>query len=100
MDFTVVFYTTGMGRCPVQEFLDDLKASNPGDFAAVVAGLVKLRNSQYHREPLSKAIGDGLFELRHVANSTAAFCGVSRRAAASFCCTLSATKARQSPPAI
>lgn len=31
-----------------------------------VAGLAKLRNRQYHREPLSKALGDGLFELRHV----------------------------------
>ena len=27
---------------------------------------MKLRNRQYHREPLCKAIGDGLFELRHV----------------------------------
>lgn len=47
-------------------FLDELKASDPDDFAAVVAGLVKLRNRQYHREPLSKPLGDGLFELRHV----------------------------------
>ena len=39
---------------------------DPDDFAAVVAGLAKLRNRQYHREPLSKALGDGLFELRHV----------------------------------
>lgn len=31
-----------------------------------MAGLVKLRNRQYHREPLSKSIGDDLFELRHV----------------------------------
>ena len=47
-------------------FLDELKASDPDDFAAVVAGLAKLRNRQYHREPLSKPLGDGLFELRHV----------------------------------
>jgi phage-related protein len=32
----------------------------------VLAGLAKLRNRQYHREPLSKGLGDGLFELRHV----------------------------------
>ena len=32
----------------------------------MVAGLAKLRNRQCHREPLSKALGDGLFELRHV----------------------------------
>jgi len=50
----------------VREFLDELKASDPDDFVAVVAGLAKLRNRQYHREPLSKTLGDGLFELRHV----------------------------------
>lgn len=66
MDFIVEFYETEAGACPVREFLDKLKASDPDDFAAVVAGLAKLRNSQYHREPLSKAIGEGLFELRHV----------------------------------
>src|SRR5438309_1174582 len=66
MDFTVEFYETKSGHCPVQEFLDKFKTSDPGDFAAVVAGLAKLRNRQYHREPLSKALGDGLFELRHV----------------------------------
>ena len=66
MDFTVEFYVTGSGTCPVQDFLDGLKASDPDDFAAVVAGLAKLRNRQYHREPLSKALGKGLYELRHV----------------------------------
>src|SRR5215470_2357390 len=66
MDFTVEFYETEAGKCPVQEFLDELKASDPDDFAAVITGLAKLRNSQYHREPLSKALGEGLFELRHV----------------------------------
>jgi hypothetical protein len=66
MDFTVEFYETEAGSCPVREFLDELKSSDPNDFAAVVAGLAKLRSRQYHREPLSKAIGDGLFELRHV----------------------------------
>ena len=66
MDFIVEFYETEAGTCPVREFLDGLKASDPHDFAAVVAGLAKLRRRQYHREPLSKALGDGLFELRHV----------------------------------
>ncbi len=50
----------------MREFLLELKASDPGDFAAVVAGLEKLRHRQCHREPLTKAIGGGLFELRHV----------------------------------
>src|ERR1017187_6602419 len=66
MDFTVEFYETAAGRCPVREFLLELKASDPGDHAAVMRGLAKLRHRQYHREPLTKALGDGLFELRHV----------------------------------
>ena len=66
MHFTVEFYETAEGRCPVRDFLDVLKATDPGDFATVVAGLAKLRERQNHREPLSKAIGDGLLELRHV----------------------------------
>jgi phage-related protein len=31
-----------------------------------MAGLVKLRNRQNHRPPLSKPVGKPLFELRHV----------------------------------
>jgi len=66
MEFTVEFYESLNGSSPVLEFLEEFKQSDPGDFAAVLAGLAKLRNRQYHREPLSKALGDGLFELRHV----------------------------------
>ncbi len=66
MEFTVEFYINASGRSPVREFLLELKASDPGDFAAMAAGLEKLRNRQYHREPLTKALDHGLFELRHV----------------------------------
>ncbi|MBW1782207.1 MAG: type II toxin-antitoxin system RelE/ParE family toxin [Deltaproteobacteria bacterium] len=66
MEFTIEFYETSSGRCPVREFFDKLKESNPDDFAAVLAGLAKLRNSEYHRPPLSKPVGNDLFELRHV----------------------------------
>jgi len=66
MEFTVEFYETDDGRCPVRDFLDELKGSDPNDFATVMAGLAKLRSRQYHREPLSKSLGGGLFELRHV----------------------------------
>jgi len=66
MEFTIEFYETTSGRCPVRDFLDNLKESDPNDFAAVLAGLAKLRNRLYHKPPLSKTIGDGLFELRHV----------------------------------
>ena len=66
MEFTVEFYETQSGRCPVREFLDRLKESDPDDFTIVIAGLAKLQSRQYHKPPLSKTIGEGLFELRHV----------------------------------
>jgi phage-related protein len=66
MDFSVEFYETKSGRIPVEEFLEGLRTTDPGDFAAVLAGLDKLRHRQYHREPLSKSLSRGLFELRHV----------------------------------
>jgi len=66
MEFSVEFYETVTGSCPVRDFLDELKRTDPNDHAAVVAGLAKLRQRQNHREPLSKSLGDGLYELRHV----------------------------------
>jgi phage-related protein len=66
MEFTVEFYVAASGAVPMREFLDDLKQTDRDDHAAVVSGLAKLRNRQYHCEPLSKALGEGLFELRHV----------------------------------
>jgi hypothetical protein len=66
MEFTIEFYETSSGRCPVRDFLDDLKESDPNDFAVVMAGLAKLQSRLYHKPPLSKPIGDGLFEFRHV----------------------------------
>jgi phage-related protein len=66
MEFRIEFYETKSGRCPVREFLEGLKEGDPDDFSAVMAGLAKLRDRQYHRPPLSKSIGDDLFELRHL----------------------------------
>jgi phage-related protein len=66
MEFTVEFYVSRSGQVPVQEFLEELKRSDPDDHATVVRGLAKLRDRRYHREPLSKSTGGGLFELRHV----------------------------------
>jgi phage-related protein len=66
MDFEVEFYETTSGNCPVRDFLEQLRISDPNDHAAVVAGLAKLRSRHYHRPPLSKSIGDQVFELRHV----------------------------------
>ena len=66
MEFSVEFYVSTSGNCPVRDFLEGLKESDPDDFAAVLAGLDKLHDRVNHRPPLSKPLGDGLFELRHV----------------------------------
>ena len=65
MQFSLEFYVTRAGQCPVLEFLEQLEFSDPDDHAAVMAGLAKLRDRRYHRPPLSKALGKALFELRH-----------------------------------
>jgi hypothetical protein len=66
MRFSVEFHETAAGTCPVRDFLEDLKKSDADDFAAILTGLKKLEDRQYHRPPLSKPLGDDLFELRHV----------------------------------
>jgi len=65
MEFTIEFYKSSTGKCQVRDFLDVLKKTDPYDFAAVMAGLAKLRNRDYHWPPLSKSIGNDLLELRH-----------------------------------
>src|SRR5712691_1804645 len=98
MDFGVEFYETSTGRCPVQEFLDELKGSDPGDFAAVLAGLAKLRNRRYHTEPLSKALGDGLFELRHVGKLNTRVLWFFMKGVESLAFMSFGTRVRLSPP--
>ena len=50
-EFTVEFYETSMGASPVEDFLEELKASDPGDHAAVLAGLANFatRSITVHR---------------------------------------------------
>jgi hypothetical protein len=50
MEFTVEFYVSRSGQIPVQEFLEELKQSDPDDHAAVMRGLAKLRDRRYHRD--------------------------------------------------
>ena len=52
------------GECPVQEFLDEQRASNPDGYAALIAGIRKLRDRKYHRPPLSERVDDQIFELK------------------------------------
>lgn len=66
MKFPIEFFETRGGKSPVEEFLDSLRETDPDDHAVMLAGLAKLQDRKYHRSPLSKALGEGLFELRHV----------------------------------
>jgi hypothetical protein len=51
MDFSIEFYETADGHSPVEEFLDDLKTSDPDVHAKLLVGLAKLRDRHNHREP-------------------------------------------------
>ncbi len=60
--FRVDFFKKADGTCPVEEFLDSLDVKMR---AKVVMGLSLLRrNGPLLREPYSKPLGDGIFELR------------------------------------
>lgn len=65
MQFTLEFYVDASGREPVRVFLDELEREDPRVFLAVAVGLERLKRRDQHRPPLCKALGGGLFELRH-----------------------------------
>ena len=50
MEFSVEFYETSSGKCPVREFLDELKESNPDDFAAEESDMRRLTNFDTYLE--------------------------------------------------
>ena len=60
--FTVIFYEKENGDCPVEEFLDSLDDK----MRAKMIGLLELLEEKGHqlREPYSKLIDDGIFEIR------------------------------------
>ena len=61
-DFTVIFYEKENGEIPVEKFLDTL----PIKMKAKVVGLIQILQEFGNdlREPYSKHLGDGIFELR------------------------------------
>ena len=60
--WTVEWYRTTSGGVPAKTFLDGL-AERPLEEALALLELAKRRGNQL-REPKSKALGEGLFELR------------------------------------
>ena len=64
MDFRIVYYQDNSGKLPVEEFLIKLRRANNPLASQTFKGIEKLRNRVYHREPLSKYLKPGLWELR------------------------------------
>lgn len=59
-----MFFKNSDGKSPIEEFLLELAKSNKVLVAKTRQGIEKLRNKAYHREPLSKYLEPGLWELR------------------------------------
>lgn len=58
----VDFYDTEDGKCPVEDFISSLEAKM---HAKVLRAIDLLENNGIElREPYSKSLGDGIFELR------------------------------------
>lgn len=64
MEFEIIFYKDEEGNSPIEEFLVELKRGNNPLAEQTFKGLEKLKNRVYHREPLSKYLEPGLWELR------------------------------------
>ncbi|OGE08192.1 hypothetical protein A3A60_03700 [Candidatus Curtissbacteria bacterium RIFCSPLOWO2_01_FULL_42_26] len=64
MDFEIFYYKDSSGNNPVNKFLQDLAIRNKVLFQKTTKGIEKLRNRAFHKEPLSKYIESGLWELR------------------------------------
>lgn len=64
MNFQIFFYRDSKGKNLIEEFLLEIAKSNEALVAKTRQGIEKLRYSNYHREPLSKYLEPGLWELR------------------------------------
>ena len=62
MKFEVRFYKLPSGKCPVEDFLDTLDHKMRAKILRLV--LLLKENGNDLREPYSKCLEDGLFELR------------------------------------
>lgn len=69
MDFEIIFYKDIRGNSPIEDFLTELKRSHNPLAEQTFKGLEKLKNRVYHKEPLSKYLELGLWELRIRAGS-------------------------------
>ena len=71
MEFKVIYYKDRSGNSIVAEFLDELSIKNKVLFNKAAKELEKLRNRVYHKEPFSKYIEQGLWEVRIMSGTDA-----------------------------
>lgn len=64
MEFQIYFYKDSLGKSPIENFFLKLSKTNKVLLAQSLKGIEKLKNRAYHKEPLSKYIEPGLWELR------------------------------------
>lgn len=64
MEFEVSYYTDLNGRKPVQDFLEEVFDKNYALWAECISSIEKIKHRIYHKEPLSKVLGQGLLEIR------------------------------------
>lgn len=69
MEFEVIYYQDNDGEKLVEKFLQDLEQVNSPLAKQAYIGIAKLKNRVYHKEPLSKYLEPGLWELRVKAGS-------------------------------
>jgi phage-related protein len=66
-NFQVIFYEKENGEVPIEEFLDSLEGKMKAKLTRTIAALQEYGNEL--REPYSKYLGGGIFELRARAGS-------------------------------
>lgn len=64
MEFEIQFYKDEKGKSPIEDFLIELGKRNRMLLVKTRNGIEKLRHSDYHKEPLSKHLEPGLWEIR------------------------------------
>lgn len=64
MEFEIEFYKDEKGNRPIEKFLDELEKRNSLLYDQTLKGFAKIKNRAYHKEPLSKYLEPGLWEMR------------------------------------
>lgn len=64
MEFQIIFYKDVNAKEPVKEFLDKILKKNRSLWVQTIGGLEKIKHKNYQKEPLSKTLGNSLWEIR------------------------------------